>query len=583
MSNPGVPYPNPLAYVGPQNNLVPIITLNRQPSATDNNYRVGTIVLISKNPTSGNEGDLWYLGSFTGPREAVWVQFTSGAAGTGIDTVTTDEGAPAVEPDVNGNINILGGTGVEVTGQDPSNDVTIAIDNDVVTTQYDGDSGSATPTVGVLDILGGANITTSAATNVMTVALDAAITVDSMATSDTAAGLTISEETIVADGTDANIDLFITPKGTGGGVISTDLTVGNAAQAVSYTVNGVSQDATVSILAEGTADLSGYQSLRSSTTASAGASTTYLRSKGTVATPLVVADDDVISSILSAGYDGTDYAKSAEIRVEVDATPGAGDMPGRIVMLTSADGGETPIEGLRLDSSQVITLANALPVASGGTGAATLTGVLTGNGTSAVTAAAVTQYGVLVGGASNAVASTAVGTAGQVLTSNGAGVAPTFQANAVSGEVLQQIYYERSTSVNINTSIPSDNTIPQIGEGVEIMSATITPNNASNYILVQYQGWADTAGTMELSTAVFQDATANAKYATILNNNISGTASKQNVTGMFRVSAGTTNPTTFSVRMGRTSGNCYFLATVGGASVFGAAGLGTLTLTEIKA
>lgn len=75
-------------------------------------------------------------------------------------------------------------------------------------------------------------------------------------------------------------------------------------------------------------------------------------------------------------------------------------------------------------------------VAKGGTGAATITGVLTGNGTGAVTAAAVTEHGVLVGGASNAVASTAVGTAAQVLTSNGAGVAPTFQAAGGGGGVF---------------------------------------------------------------------------------------------------------------------------------------------------
>jgi hypothetical protein len=73
-------------------------------------------------------------------------------------------------------------------------------------------------------------------------------------------------------------------------------------------------------------------------------------------------------------------------------------------------------------------------VSEGGTGASTLTGVLTGNGTSAITGNTVTQYGVLIGGASNAVSSTAVGTAGQVLTSNGAGSDPTYQDNA-SGDV----------------------------------------------------------------------------------------------------------------------------------------------------
>lgn len=57
---------------------------------------------------------------------------------------------------------------------------------------------------------------------------------------------------------------------------------------------------------------------------------------------------------------------------------------------------------LSINSSQVVSLTNALPVASGGTGAATLTAnnVLLGNGTSAVQAVA-------------------PGTSGNVLTSNG--------------------------------------------------------------------------------------------------------------------------------------------------------------------
>lgn len=74
------------------------------------------------------------------------------------------------------------------------------------------------------------------------------------------------------------------------------------------------------------------------------------------------------------------------------------------------------------------------PVVEGGTGASTLTGVVTGNGTSAMSANAVTQFAVLLGGASNAVANVAsVGTSGQVLTSNGAGSNPTFQDAGGSG------------------------------------------------------------------------------------------------------------------------------------------------------
>lgn len=56
-----------------------------------------------------------------------------------------------------------------------------------------------------------------------------------------------------------------------------------------------------------------------------------------------------------------------------------------------------------------------IPVSEGGTGATTLTGVLTGNGTSAVTAHTVTQHGVLIGGASNAVSSLGVASNGQLV------------------------------------------------------------------------------------------------------------------------------------------------------------------------
>jgi len=79
-----------------------------------------------------------------------------------------------------------------------------------------------------------------------------------------------------------------------------------------------------------------------------------------------------------------------------------------------------------------LTLGAALPVASGGTGltagtsggipAYTASGTLTSSGV-------LNQYGVVIGGGAGAVpTSTAVGTATHVLTSNGAGVAPTFQA-----------------------------------------------------------------------------------------------------------------------------------------------------------
>jgi hypothetical protein len=82
-----------------------------------------------------------------------------------------------------------------------------------------------------------------------------------------------------------------------------------------------------------------------------------------------------------------------------------------------------------------ITLSGtALPVANGGTGltSGTSGGVLayTASGTLA-SSAALTQYGVVYGGGAGvAPSATSAGTATYVLTSNGSGAAPTFQASS---------------------------------------------------------------------------------------------------------------------------------------------------------
>lgn len=74
------------------------------------------------------------------------------------------------------------------------------------------------------------------------------------------------------------------------------------------------------------------------------------------------------------------------------------------------------------------------PVVEGGTGAATLTGVLIGNGTSAVTATAVTQHDILVGAASNSITSVAPSaTSGIPLVSNGSSADPSFTTAVVAG------------------------------------------------------------------------------------------------------------------------------------------------------
>jgi hypothetical protein len=85
---------------------------------------------------------------------------------------------------------------------------------------------------------------------------------------------------------------------------------------------------------------------------SSGAVVIGQRSTGTVASPTIVASGNVLGTLRFDGYDGAAYIASAQISASVDAAPGTGDMPGRLVFFTTADGASTPTEAMRIDSSQ---------------------------------------------------------------------------------------------------------------------------------------------------------------------------------------------------------------------------------------
>jgi hypothetical protein len=59
------------------------------------------------------------------------------------------------------------------------------------------------------------------------------------------------------------------------------------------------------------------------------------------------------------GSDGTELVEAALITAEVDGTPGANDMPGRLVFSTTADGASTPTERLRIDSTGNVGIGGA--------------------------------------------------------------------------------------------------------------------------------------------------------------------------------------------------------------------------------
>ena len=66
----------------------------------------------------------------------------------------------------------------------------------------------------------------------------------------------------------------------------------------------------------------------------------------------LLSSGDVVGQVRFAGGDGGDLVTlAAQISVEVDGTPGANDMPGRLVFSTTADGASSPTERMRINSA----------------------------------------------------------------------------------------------------------------------------------------------------------------------------------------------------------------------------------------
>ena len=108
------------------------------------------------------------------------------------------------------------------------------------------------------------------------------------------------------------------------------------------------------------------------------------RSKSaTKGTNTIVASGDTLGAISFSGANGTSFDQAANIVAFVDGTPGAsGDMPGRLVFSTTADGASSPTERMRIHANGYITYGTGIldstgltfgPTRSGAGSAPTLT------------------------------------------------------------------------------------------------------------------------------------------------------------------------------------------------------------------
>ncbi len=87
----------------------------------------------------------------------------------------------------------------------------------------------------------------------------------------------------------------------------------------------------------------------------------FAKTRGTSngATTIVTSGDE-LGGLLFSGADGSTLnSVGASIAAAVDGTPGVGDMPGRLVFSTTADGAASPTEAMRIKSTGIINFSNA--------------------------------------------------------------------------------------------------------------------------------------------------------------------------------------------------------------------------------
>lgn len=148
------------------------------------------------------------------------------------------------------------------------------------------------------------------------------------------------------------------------------------------------------------------------------------------------------------------------------------------------------------------------------------------------------------------------------------------------GSVVKVANTQTGAMATGTTTIPWDDTIPQITEGTEFMTLAFTPANATNILQIEVVINCNASAVNYIIGALFQDATTNALAVAAVYQE--GASRAMQIKFTHRMVAGTTSATTFRVRAG--TGGAATLTFNGevGARRLGGVMASSITITEIK-
>lgn len=154
--------------------------------------------------------------------------------------------------------------------------------------------------------------------------------------------------------------------------------------------------------------------------------------------------------------------------------------------------------------------------------------------------------------------------------------------NHETAKIIRQIVHTAYNNVATTAVIiPLDDSIPQIGEGAQFMTRTITPKSASSKLLIEVVAHfhINAAGTL-IAGALFKDAIANALCAAKVYANIAGPDFIMVL--RHEVSSGSTAARTYRFRAGPHQANTITFNGRAGVRQFGGAVYSTIRITEYQ-
>jgi len=152
---------------------------------------------------------------------------------------------------------------------------------------------------------------------------------------------------------------------------------------------------------------------------------------------------------------------------------------------------------------------------------------------------------------------------------------------AATGFAVQVVTSSYNAVATGTTVMPLDDTIPQITEGNEYMTVTITPKATTHTLVIEADFLYSTSANAHTVWALFQDATANALAADTMYQAVTSQLMTSRL--IYTMAAGTTSATTFRLRIGPASAATTTFNGTGGGRLFGAITKSTMTVTEYKA